>query len=172
MVLHELGLDGVALEVHEPIRAGPGHSIIDGDGPASLDAEGHEDLLGAAVGDGVAEGADGGAGAVDDARALGEVLADLDGGLLVLGRDGLVVLDQVFAVVVLVHDLAAVAWPDDVPVVAVGGVLALREGVTAEGPDALGEVGHLSGEADVPVGVVFEDNDGGDLLLDDSGGEF
>ena len=68
--------------------------------------------------------------------------------------------DYVELVLVLGHFLTAVAGPYYVPSVAVRGVLLLGRRDPTELTDALGEVPHLKWEADIPVGVVLQDECG------------
>lgn len=166
-MVHQLGLDRVALHVEEAVAAEVRQGVVDGQAARALDSQRHEDLLRAAVGDGVAEAAQRRAGAVHHARAFGEVLQGFQRGLVRLGGHGLVVLDQEPPVVLLGKDLAAVAGPEDIPVVAVGGVQVFGGGEAGEVADALGKIEHLVDQTDVPVRVVFEDEDRCEVVLND-----
>lgn len=65
----------------------------------------------------------------------------------------------------------AVAEPEEVPVVAVGGVWDVVGRGVEEPLGAGGEVEELGPEGDVPVGVVFEDEGGGEAVVYDAVGE-
>jgi hypothetical protein len=76
-----------------------------------------------------------------------------------------VVADDKSAVIVFGQNLAAVAGPEDIPIVAVWRVLRGRERDVGEGTDASREVGHLQREANIPVDIIFHDECGGELPL-------
>ncbi len=134
----------------------------------------------AGIADGVAGRADRGRDVEQHARAgavlvvVGDV-AEFE--LAGFGGDGGVVYGVVAAVAVV--GAAAVADPDYVPVLAVGGGGqggAVAGGVVfgLEGPvdyclDAFGDEGHYVFDAHVPVCVAFDDEGCGDSLGDDSG---
>lgn len=80
----------------------------------------------------------------------------------------LVVLDYVSSIVVFGEDFAAMTGPDHVPVITVGGVLWFVKRDVGECADAFGEFGHLRQEADIPICVVFHDECGCKLVLDDT----
>ena len=94
---------------------------------------------------------------MDDAR-VGRVVGEFvePGDLLQVG-DGGVVGDEVSAIVSLGRVFAAVAEPENVPVVAVGGVCGRVGGDVEEELGAFGEFGHLGEDSYVPVHVVFHD---------------
>ena len=60
------------------------------------------------------------------------------------------------------------AWPQKIPVVAVGGSGGFFARVLGEVAAAVGEVDEAVFETDVPVGIVFEDYSGGDAFCDDT----
>jgi len=82
--------------------------------------------------------------------------------------DGDVVFDQVGPRVTLRDVVVAETNPEDVPVITVGGMGARGDGGIQQVAGAFGEVEELRLDADVPVGVVFEDEGGGIALFDDS----
>ena len=76
---------------------------------------------------------------------------------VVAARDGNVVFDEVGSGVFFVDYVVAEAEPEDVPVIAVGRVGARGGREIQQVAGAFGEVEELRLDADVPVGVVFED---------------
>lgn len=89
-------------------------------------------------------------------------------GEVVGAGDGDVVFDKVGPRIIFGDGVVAEAEPEDVPVVAVGGVGACGGGGVEEVAGAFGEVEELGFDADIPVGVVFEDEGGGVAFFDDA----
>jgi len=89
-------------------------------------------------------------------------------GEVVGAGDGDVVFDKVGPRIIFGDGVVAEAEPKDVPVVAVGGVGACGGGGVEEAAGAFGEVEELGFDADIPVGVVFEDEGGGVAFFDDA----
>ena len=157
-------LEGIPVAAHDP----------DGDVGRAHFVDGglrQEHLLGAALGERVRVHANAAADAVDDAGGVGE--AGHVGDVLVVDpafrrRDGGVVVDDEEMPVGRVGGDAAVAQPEEIPVVAVGRMwgVAVVFAVVEDELAALGELLELGLEGDVPVRVVFEDDGGGDAFAD------
>lgn len=163
MVVKQHGLDRNTPEPQELLLARKRQLQVKREIPPRLQRQDGEQLLGAAPTDGVRERAHGVDAAVHDARAVRVGLQQVQPGEVGFGRDGRVVVRYVEGVGGLERErvvgfgLAAVAGPEDIPGVAVGGGLGVGEWEAGDGADAFGEVAHLGWESDVPVHVVFHD---------------
>lgn len=171
VMVHELWLNRVALQIQVPVAAKVCQGVVDGEARASLDCESHKDLLCTSVRDSVRETTEWCPSPMYHAGAFWKVLQGFYRLLVLLGSDGLVILNQVPSVVVLGKNFAAVTGPNDVPVVAVRGVLAVRERDARELANTLCKVDHLASQANIPICIILKDEHRCKIVLNNTVGE-
>lgn len=173
MIAHDLREDTDAFETALCVRTHVVETEIDRF-VVDVHREPFEDLLSAVEADGVGVGAGGALGEVHHPRGILIHLhvrhaAKVDA---VFGRGGGgVVLHQHAAGVAILGLGGAVAQPDEIPAVTVGGERLRGFGGVEEGLGAESDTLELSAEIDVPVGVVLHDEGAGEAFVDDLMGE-
>lgn len=173
MIADDLREDADAFETALCVRTHVVETEIDGL-VVDIHGEPFEDLLGAMEADGVGVGAGGALGEVHDPRRVLVHLhvryaAEIDA---VFGRGGGgVVLHQHAAGIAVLGLGGAVAQPDEIPAVTVGGERLGGLGGVEEGLRAESDALELGAEVDVPVGVIFHHQGGGEAFVDDLMGE-
>ena len=124
-----------------------------------LDAQRVEHFLCALERKRVGEGANRFSDNVNDAGVVGPGVHDLGLVEVEIGhcRNGEIVLDHVGSWVFLGYGVVAMTEPQEIPASTIGRVRLLGYGLVQEVARAASEIGEERMDADVPVGIVFED---------------